>query len=287
MSSTSKTLAQYILDVRRLLHDATGKYWSDAELTDYINEARERVVADTGCNRTKQISYMTQGIETLAFGGVNGILLNAGGSGYSPDGTYALGFAGGGNGSGAAGTYTVVGGIVTAVTLTAQGTGYTAVPTISFPTGGGTNASATAGIILVNTFDVLNIRIQWGSMWYQLDYKPFSQLSTLLRAWQTWQQRPVAFSVYGPNTIYVGPTPDQTYPIELDTVISPVALVNTTDADTISFPYVGTVKFYAAYLAKFKEQSYDEATKFEQEYRIRLRESIRSSFTRRIPSMYR
>lgn len=286
MPSTAKTLAQYIIDVRRLLHDATGNYWSDAELTDYINEARDRVVADSGCNRTKQLSYLTAGIETAAYGGVNGILLTAGGSGFAPDGTYSLGFTGGGNGSGAAGTYTVTGGIVTVVTLTAQGSNYTAVPTVTFPTGGGSNAAATAGIILADTFDVLNIRLQWGSMWYQLDYKAFGEMSTLLRSWQTWQQRPVAFSVYGQNTVYVAPTPDQTYPIELDTNVAPVALVNSTDQDVIAFPYVGTVKFYAAYLAKFKEQSYDEAGKFELEYGKRLREALRSSFTRRIASMY-
>ena len=37
--------------------------------------------------------------------------------------------------------------------------------------------------------------------------------------------------------------------------VAPGALVLYTDQDFIAFPYVGLVKFYAAYLAKFKEQS--------------------------------
>lgn len=210
MTTTTKLLSDYITDVRRLLHDSTGKYWSDTELTDYINEARRQVVADTGCNRTLQTGVLVIGQEA-----------------------YALS---------------------------------------SF----GSN----------DTFDVLNIRIKWGTMWYQLDYNPFGQISTKLRAWSTWQQRPVAFSVYGQQTFYVAPVPDQAYPIELDTVVAPAALVLFTDPDTIAFPYLGLPKYYAAYLAKFKEQSYDESDKFKKEYYERVTAALRSSFTRRIPSMY-
>ena len=210
MATTVKLLSDYVTDVRRLLHDSTGAYWTTPELIDYINEARNRVVADTGCNRVVQTGVLVIGQE--------------------------------------------------------------AYPLSSF----GKN----------DTFDVLNIRLQWGTLWYQMDYKPFGQLSTLMRAWSTWKQRPAAFSVYGQQTIYVAPVPDQAYPIELDTIVAPAPLVNQSDYDFIAFPYIGLVKFYAAYLAKFKEQSYDEASRFESEYTKRLKEALRSSFTRRIASMY-
>lgn len=207
----TKSLAQYIIDVRRLLHDALGQYWTDVELTDYINAARDRVVADTGCNRMKQAGTLAQGTESYLF------------SAFSNQ---------------------------------------------------------------YRTFDVLNIRLLWGSAWYQLDYMPFGELSTRMRAWKTMQQRPVAFSVYGQNTIYVGPLPDQAYTVELDTVVAPAPLVVPTDQDFIAFPYVGCVAFYAAYLAKFKEGSMTDADRFKAEYAEKAREAIRSSFTRRIPSMY-
>ena len=50
------TLASYLTEVRRLLHDANGVFWSDNELTDDINAARERVVRDTGCLRNLQVT---------------------------------------------------------------------------------------------------------------------------------------------------------------------------------------------------------------------------------------
>ena len=34
-------LNTYITQCRRLLHDANGSLWPDAELTDYINEAKD------------------------------------------------------------------------------------------------------------------------------------------------------------------------------------------------------------------------------------------------------
>ena len=52
----SQTLSGYITEVRRLLHDANGNFYTDTELTDYINDARERLVRDTGCLRIVQIS---------------------------------------------------------------------------------------------------------------------------------------------------------------------------------------------------------------------------------------
>jgi len=48
------TLQTYISFCRQLLHDAAGNFWSDTELTDYINQGRSRVAADTGCSRSLQ-----------------------------------------------------------------------------------------------------------------------------------------------------------------------------------------------------------------------------------------
>ena len=45
------TLNTYITEVQRLLHDANGNFYSQSQLTDYINSARERTVRDTGCLR--------------------------------------------------------------------------------------------------------------------------------------------------------------------------------------------------------------------------------------------
>jgi hypothetical protein len=44
-------LNAYLTQVQRLLHDLTYQYWSQSELGDYINEARNRVAQDTKCLR--------------------------------------------------------------------------------------------------------------------------------------------------------------------------------------------------------------------------------------------
>lgn len=44
-------LVTYQTQVQRLLHDTSGNFWPLPELTDYINEARNRVAQDTKCLR--------------------------------------------------------------------------------------------------------------------------------------------------------------------------------------------------------------------------------------------
>jgi hypothetical protein len=56
-------LSTYILQCRRLLHDASAQFWSDSELTDYINSARNRTVRDTGAYRLNQALTFTTGVE--------------------------------------------------------------------------------------------------------------------------------------------------------------------------------------------------------------------------------
>lgn len=44
-------LTTYTKQVQRLLHDTSGNFWKQPELTDYINEARNRVAQDSKCLR--------------------------------------------------------------------------------------------------------------------------------------------------------------------------------------------------------------------------------------------
>ena len=205
------TLANYITDTRRLLHDATGNYWSDSELTDYINDGRFRVVSDTGCNRVLQ-------------------------------------------------TFT----IVAAQELY-------------------TYASLPSGAL---TIDILNVTVIWGSLRIALNYYPFTKLNNELRAYSGMQARPIAFSIYGQGSFYVAPVPDQNYSAELDTVVMPATLINSNDVETIVYPYTSPVAFYAAYKAKYKEQSYQESDKYLAAYRMKVFEAQRATMTRRIPSQY-
>jgi hypothetical protein len=61
------TLNDYITETRRLLHDVNGNFWTNAELTDYINDARGHTVQDSGCRRILQNFTLTVGDETIDY----------------------------------------------------------------------------------------------------------------------------------------------------------------------------------------------------------------------------
>ena len=94
--------------------------------------------------------------------------------------------------------------------------------------------------------------------------------------------------MYGQQQLYIGPVPDQSYAIDLDTVILPTALTlaDPNAVDPINDPYTTPVPYYAAYKAKFKEQSYGESEIFKQQYDKHIQAVLNSVFTRRIPDPY-
>jgi len=204
-------LSDYITECRRLLHDATGNFYTDLELTDYINAARQRVVRDTGCLRSLQASSVVQGQEVIS--------------------------------------------------------------TSAIPGGS-------------NTLDIIGINLIWGNTRIYLRYLPWTQFNAELRYWQNYQGRPVAFSMYGQSSIYIGPIPDQTYSIELDTIVMPTALSTAYPTETIPDPYTTPVAFYACHKAKYKEQAYGESEIFKQEYTNQVKAVLSSVFTRRLSTPY-
>jgi hypothetical protein len=58
------TLQTYITQVQRLLHDPNASFWPIAELTDYINDGRNRIAQDTKCLRQLATTVtLTAGVE--------------------------------------------------------------------------------------------------------------------------------------------------------------------------------------------------------------------------------
>ena len=204
-------LSDYITECRRLLHDANGNFYTDSELTDYINQGRTRMVRDTGCLRTYQTSSVVANQEVLL--------------------------------------------------------------TSSLPSGS-------------NTLDIINFNLIWGNTRIALQYMAFTDFNARLRYYQNYIGRPIAYSMYGQTSIYLGPVPDQTYTVELDTVVMPTALTTSSPTETIPDPYTTPVAFYACYKAKHKEQAYGESEIFNQEYKNQVRSVLSSVFTRRITTPY-
>ena len=202
-------LTTYITQVRRLLHDPNAQYWPDTELTDYINEARNRVCSDTACLRALITNMaVTAGVEQYA------------------------------------------------ITSIPVATGYTPV-------------------------DVMQIDLYYGTERITLSYEPWTRFDVLYRTWQSYQQRPVCFTRMGALSFFVGPTPDQTYPIDLIVSQIPPPLVTDATADPIPYPFTDLVKYWAAKLAKYKEQNFGESKVYEDMYKKEIN-MVQVSFMRRV-----
>jgi len=289
------TLQSYLTDVQRLLHDANLNFYTQQQLTDYINSARERVVRDTGCLRQIAVTQVPtiQGGTPTAW--VANTAVTAGQYVFSNIFIYQY------KTSGTSGS--------TAPPYPASGANNYSnyPPTTAFADGTATLlyvgnceiityenissilATMPLSISSNNTvLDVLNINLYWGNTRVPLDYAQWSEFNAKMRFWQNYIGRPLVFSIYSENRIYIGPIPDQSYQIEIDCVVLPnaMSLSTATVADVINDPYSGAVKFYAAYLAKYYEQSFGEAEIYKQEYTTQVRSILNSVFTRRIPSVY-
>jgi hypothetical protein len=278
------TLNNYEFQVADQLHDPLNTKWTLAQLDGYINEARRQLVMDTGCLRSLQQGFVTAGVEQYTFGQVTGGVIVAGGSGYTGP---SVAFSGGG-GSGVAATLTQSSGAVNTIAFTSSGSGYSSVPSnIVSDVGPGVGAQLSFGILNVNTYDVLDVHLIWGTERYSLRWLPFRQFSAWYRPFTAaaFQRQPVCWAVYGDTSIFLGPTPDQSYAVEFDTIILPTDLPDYVTIDPIPPVAQDPIKFYAAYLAKNNVQSYGEAENFLSQYRRRLLE-VTSVYTGRIVDPY-
>lgn len=277
----AQTLQGYLTQVRYLLHDAQSNFYTNDQLTGYINSARERVVRDTGCLRTVQISQTPC---TPVAGGATPVIWSEGLVVATNDYVFSNIFI-----------YKVISGGVLGTTVPPYPSStYVYPPSTSFTDGTATLQYAGACEVInyaalpkgLLTLDVLNINVYWGNTRIPLRYMPWTQFNAQLRYYQNYLGRPVAFSIFGQSQIYVGPVPDQAYVIDLDTVILPTVMVNLADEDTIIDPYDTVVQFFAAHLAKYYEQSFGEAEIYLQQYKQKTQSVLTSTFTRRIPDPY-
>jgi len=208
-------LTTYQTQVQRLLHDTSANFWPLAEITDYINEARNRVAQDTKCLRQLVMGVsLTQGVEL-----------------YNP---------------------------------------LTFLP-----------SSINPYII-----DVMAITVYWGNTRRKLIYRSFTEFDIQYRSWNLLQSIPEAYTRMSPTIVYIGPMPDQTYTSDWEVAVNPTPLIDNTTVDQIPNPFTESVQYYAAYKAKWKEQSIGEAEIFRKQYGQNLLMCARSWMTRLTPNPY-
>jgi hypothetical protein len=282
-------LDDYISQVRRLLHDANGAFWTDAELTDDINQARNRIALDSGSIRSLFTFYLSASQESYPYSGaVASISIVAAGQDYTSAPT--ISFSGGG-GSGVTATAAISSGTISSITITANGSGFTAAPTVSFSGGGGTSATATASIM--SALDILGISVNRGNSWMSLGYTYFTEFQAKARYYRSVSGQPVMWSK-GPSSstgggdyFYIFQIPAESYQSDIDAIVQPNPLVD--DASTVEqlvYPYTDLVQYYAAYLAKNKQQEFSESANFLRIYDELMRRSTSSRYQRRVPNPY-
>lgn len=208
-------LATYQTQVQRLLHDTSANFWSLPELTDYINEARNRVAQDTKCLRQL----------------VTGLALSVGVEAYNPQ---------------------------------------TFIP-------------APLGPLVIDT---MGITVYWGNTRRKLNYLAFTEFDPQYRYWNQLQTIPESYTRMSPTIVFIGPSPDQAYVSDWEVAVNPTPLIDNTTVDQLPIPFTEPVQYYAAYKAKYKEQSMGEATMFLKDYARNLAWCCRSWMTRLTPNAY-
>jgi hypothetical protein len=282
------TLQTYISQVQRLVHDASNSAWSQSELTDYINEAREDIALDMHCVR-----LFVTGVQLLPgqevynlINFVPGAVIINGGANYSP--TTSLTFSAPAFGATATGFPTVVNGSITAVTMTQWGSGYGTLPSITVTDGPGSGAIISA-LWVPNLFNIVSISNIWNNQRYTLGFRGFTMFQAYFRAWTTqFTARPGIWTIHPQMLqVYLRPAPDQIYMSEWDVLCLPLPLVNLTDADSqVVPPWNKAVQFRAASMALMKHQNFAQAEYYNREYDKRVPRYITGAGGIRIPNPY-
>lgn len=269
------TLGEYLRDTRRLLHDAGKNYYPDADLSDYINQARRHVAIDTGALRTFYSVYLTAGQNTYNVGQACGALITAGGSGYVSAPTFTFGVNG-------TGTTTLTNGVVTGATITNADTGL--VNSSYSATLSSGSAAITVYAIPAAVVDFVNITLIWGQMRINLKQYAYTDLSSYFLPWLEYQSIPAAYAIYGPQAIVLGPKPNVQYQIQLDTSVIPADLTLGATGPLVQ-PATAAVKYWAAHLAYMYAQDMQKAEDMKQLYRENILWAV-NLYARRLQGVY-
>ena len=312
-------LSDYTTQVQFLVHDQVNADFSQAELTNVINDARTVVAEDFQCCRQTLLAppvnapnptsyspvsviqnqelYQLRGTNGLA-GQVVGCNVTAGGSGYSPATTVTI--AAGPSGSVRATAAPVItAGVVTGINVTQWGSGYTPVLPANSPgggsppvvtiadSGGGVGATATA-TMMNNVINVIQISYIWGNQRYTLTWRGNMLFQAYMRSLTQFNQRGMVWTINQQmGFVLIQPPPDQPYVTEWDTICLPLPLVSPGDPDQqIVPPYDNAVQYYAAGLALTKLQNFEQPAFHFKRYEARVPRIIIGTGGVRIPNPY-
>lgn len=294
------TLTDYQTEVTELLHDPNNTYFSVTDINNYINRARLRIAARGQCVRL-----------LLSGGTITALTINSGGSGYSGTATVTIT----GSGQQASATATISGGAINTVTLTNGGWGYVTGSTVTVTaTGSGGGSNATFNVTVDNSLTtipgqevyqfstantlaqnqtllagvqsvegVTSVAIAWGvnaAMKPMMNEMVWSEFQAYYRSYNTGMQSyPTIWAKFGQGlngSIYVWPLPSQVSQMDWDVWCLPVTLTSGATPEAIPYPWTTAVAYYAAYLAFFNAQRFEDSDRMKKEYEEKLLECVGS-----------
>jgi hypothetical protein len=313
------TLQDYITQVQFLVHDQTNADFSNAELINAINNARNVVAEDFQCCRTTYLAAPNNAPNITAYNpvsviqnqelyplvgtnGSNGIIVGAnvtaGGSNYTAATTVT--FAAGPAGSvRAVGVPVIANGVITQINMTTWGTGYApclpvsspngaAPPTVTITdSGGGSGATATA-TMFNSVINVIQISYIWGNQRYTLMWRGTQMFQAYMRSQLFFTQRGMVWTINNQaGYVQIQPPPDQSYVTEWDVISLPIPLVLTTDPEMqIAQQYTDAVQYYGSYLCLLKLQNFEQAEYMLKLYSARVPKIIIGTGGFKVPNPY-
>lgn len=300
-------LTEYLTNTRDLLHDPTAQYYSDADLTNYINRGRKRIALRGQCVRI-----------LLSGGTITALTINSGGSGYAGNLTVTIS----GAGQQATATGTIGAGSVATVTLNNGGWGYITGSSTTVTAAGstsGTNATfnttinnslttvpgqevytfATANVLaatspgVLQIWGVLSVASAWGAnaaMKPILMPKIWTDFQAYFRSYNNGMQNyPTVWAQYAQGvkgSIYLWPLPSQFSQMDWDCWCEPIPLVDDTTFEAIPEPWTEAVPYYAAYLAYSNAQRAEDSKMMQQMFETYIKEAQAASLPAFVPDYY-
>jgi hypothetical protein len=312
-------LSDYITQVQFLVHDQTNADFSNNELINAINNARNVVAEDFQCCRQTLLAPPNLAPNPLAYnpvsviqnqelyplkgpngldGQVVGCNVVTGGTGYSPATVVTIG-AGPTGSTPALAFPVIVGGVITGINMSQWGSGYTPALPSNTPggatppavtitdSGGGSGATATA-TMMNNVINVIQISYIWNNQRYSLIWRGSMLFQAYMRSLLTFNQRGLCWTINNQASyVLIQPPPDQPYVTEWDTICMPLPLVSPTDADQqIGLQYADAVQYWASMLCLSKLQNFEQRDQYLKLYAARVPKIIIGTGGVRIPNPY-
>lgn len=222
-------LSDYLTETRSLVKDRNSLFWSDIELTRYINQARYQISLMSGC-----IPILIPGNVVSGSSSIPGSLVPGGGTPGSADQAFQ--------------------------TIPNQ-------ERYSF--GYGNVFARAQNEHVKGIINVDNVSVNWGGASGatgnrpMLSWLPWPEFQAYCRAWAVGVRSfPFVWSQFGDGErgqVWLFPVPSQALEMQWQTDCAPADLNSSDDYEALPDPFTQYIQFYAAHLAYLNSQRYGQA----------------------------